>query len=115
TPVRGCSRYARHMPATPVEPDYFAATLAIIALVVSVAGFVYTVAFRARPLLRVEWSELENNDERDTAPLWNLTIANRGNGPAYDVRVHALPGDGSGEVESLGTMEPDTFHQLDLA
>jgi hypothetical protein len=100
--------------AVPTSPDYLAIILSILSLVASVAAVTYTFAWRARPILRVEYSELENNDDSVGNPSWTLWIANRGNGPAYDVRLNVTPHDGNNEVESLGILEAGEQRQLHL-
>lgn len=87
--------------------DWLTAILSVIAIGVSILAIVVTLLWRSRPLIRVEYSELQHNDDSEVNPTSRLRIANRGNGEAWDVRVRVHPGDGLNEVESVGTLKPD--------
>lgn len=85
-------------------------TLSIAAIAVSVLSLLYTLLWSARPFIRVELNAVAGNDH-ETTPSWRLSIANRGNGPAYDVRISIRPGDRRNEVEYVGSLDPDeSFH-----
>lgn len=88
------------------DTEVLTASLSIAAIAVSLLSLGYTLLWTARPFIRVEVNAVINN-EAGANPEWRLTIANRGNAPAYDVRIAVVPGDGMDETEYVGSLDPD--------
>lgn len=109
------------VPSPPADPgsalslaDVVSTGMSAAALAVSLAALGFTLLWRARPFIRVEYSAIENNDDADATPTWRLRVANRGNGDAWDVRIKPVPGDGLGQVELVGTLKPDQTYDQHL-
>ncbi|QYM63364.1 hypothetical protein [Microbacterium sp. Se5.02b] len=83
------------------------------ALALSAVAIFITLAWRQRPFIRVEFSDLKDNSET-SQPRWRIRVSNRGNGEAWDVRIRVLPGDGLDEVWTIGTLKPDESHDQEF-
>lgn len=92
------------------ETEVLTASLSIAAIAVSLLSLAYTLFWTPRPFIRVEVNAVVNNSLGAT-PEWRLTIANRGNAPAYDVRIAVIPGDGMDETEYVGSLDPDESYE----
>lgn len=92
------------------DTEVLTASLSIAAIAVSILSLAYMLFWTPRPFIRVEVNAVVNNEEGAT-PQWRLTIANRGNATAYDVRIAVVPGDGLDETEYVGSLDPDESYE----